>query len=213
MLVSSSRPTASRFRRGLGSATVLCITLLGLSAVPALATGSSPATPAGCEGQTFSQPFTTENDFNYYTLVPGGEFNSASEGWTLSRGAQIVQTTRPNAATGGVLNLPSGARAVSPPVCVTLQYPTARIWVRNVRGSEGVTVAVAYAGTPSATNPKTVGQVHGQQSNWTLSEPFNLQPQTAGSGEGPREVRFVFVAGGLISDFQLSGLWVDPRMR
>jgi len=192
---------------------VLCIALLGLSAAPALAAGSSPATSAGCEGQTFSQPFTAENDFNYYTLVHGGEFNSASEGWTLSRGAQIVQATRPNAATGGVLNLPSGARAVSPTVCVTLQYPTARVWVRSVRGAAAVTVGVAYAGTPTATNPQAVGQLHGQQGSWTLSEPFNLEPQIAGSGEGPREVRFVFVAGGLISDFQLYGLWVDPRMR
>jgi len=166
--------------RYFGCVAGFCLVLLGLSAAPALAAGSPPTTPTSCEGQTFSQPFTAQNDFNYYTLVPGGEFNSASEGWTLSRGAQIVQTTRPNAATGGVLNLPSGSRAVSPPVCVTLQYQTARVWVRNVRGAAAVTVGVAYAGTPTATNPKAVGQVHGQQSSWTLSEPFNLEPQIAG---------------------------------
>jgi hypothetical protein len=202
----SSRPTASRIMRQLGFAAGVSVALLGLSAAPAMAA-------ATCEGQTFSQPFVAWNDYNYYTLVQGGAFNSASEGWELKGGAQVVQTIRPSGATGGVLNLPSGAKAVSPPVCVTLQYPAARVWVRDVKGAEGVSVAVAYAGTPTATNPKTVGQVHGQQSSWTVSEPFNLQPQTAGSGEGPRELRLVFVAGGQTSDFQLYGLYVDPRMR
>ena len=103
--------------------------------------------------------------------------------------------------------------AISPPVCVTLLYPTARVWVRDVKGSEGVTTAVAYPGTKvTVTNPQTVGQVHGQQTSWTLSNPINVQPQIAGSAEGTREARFVFVAGGKTSEFQLSGLYVDPRM-
>ncbi len=206
MFVSSSRPTAFGFKRQLASAAVVCVALLSLSAAPALA-------GAACEGQTFSQPFTAWKDYNYYTLVQGGAFNSASEGWELSHGAQIVQTTRPDGTTGGVLNLPSGAKAVSPPVCVTLQYPTARVWVRNVKGAEGVAVAVTYGGTSTATTPKNVGQVHGQQNSWTSSDPFNLQPQTAGSSEGVRELRLVFLAGGQTSDFQLNNLYVDPRMR
>ena len=213
MLASSSRPTASRFNRGLGCAKVLCIALLGLSAAPALAAGSSPATPAGCEGQTFSQPFTAENDFNYYTLVPGGEFNGASEGWELWGSAGIVPASRPNKAQGGVLNMPSGSVAISPPVCVTPQYPAARVWVRDVKGTEGVTVAVVYVSSRTVTQPQNVGSVHGQQTEWTLSNPINIQPLIAAPNESTREARFVFVAGGRGSQFQLSGLWVDPRMR
>jgi hypothetical protein len=202
----SSRPTASRIVRQLGAAAVACFALLSLSAAPALAA-------ATCEGQTFSQPFAAWSDYNYYTLVQGGAFNSASEGWELKGGAQVIQTVRPNGKTGGVLNLPSGSTAVSPPVCVTLQYPTARVWVRDVKGAEGVAVGVAYAGTPTATTPKNVGQVHGQQNSWTLSDPINLQPQSTGPNEETRQVRFVLVAGGQTSDFQLYGLYVDPRMR
>ena len=205
-MLPSSRTTASRFTRLLGCATGVCFLALGLPAAPALAS-------ATCEGQTFSQPFTAWNDYNYYTLVPGGNFNSSSEGWQLSHGAQIVQTTRPNATTGGVLNLPSGAKAISPYFCVTLAYPDARVFVRNVNGAVGVSVGVAYAGTPTEKSPKNVGQVHGQQNTWTLSDPFNLQPQTAGSNEGPRQVKLVFEAGGKTNDFQLYGLYADPRMR
>jgi hypothetical protein len=207
MLASSSRPTASGLTRRLGFAAGVCFALLGLSAAPALAA-------ATCEGQTFSQPFAAWSDYNYYTLVQGGEFNSASEGWELKGGAQTLQGTRPNRSTAGVLNLPSGSEAVSPPVCVTLQYRTARVWVRNVKGTEGsVAVGVAYAGTPTATSPRYVGQVRAEQNGWTLSDPFGLQPQTAGSSEGTRQVRLVFLAGGQSGDFQLYGLYVDPRMK
>ncbi len=211
MFVSSSRPTASRFASRIACASVVCGGLLGFSAARALAAGV-PAKTAVCEGQIFAQPFGAFKDSNYYTFVPGSDFKGPSQGWELSKGAQIIQTTGP---AGGALDLPSGAVAVSPPVCVTLLYPTARVWVRNVKGGEDVSVGVgvAYANTKTATNPKNVGQVHGQQNSWTLSEPFNVQPQIAGSVEETREVRFVFVAGGRTSDFQLSGLYVDPRMR
>jgi hypothetical protein len=210
-MFASSRPTAFRFSR-LISAVGICSAMLGVSAAPALAGGKQTQAPATCEGQTFTQQFDAYKDSNFYTLVPGGEFNNVSQGWELSNGAQIVETTRPDGTTGGVLNMPSGSVAVSPPVCVTLQYPTARVSVQDVRGSEGVAVAVAYANTKTAEAPKNVGQVHGQQSSWTLSNPFNVQPQTAGHSEETREVRFVFTAQGKTSDFQLSGLYVDPRM-
>jgi len=189
--------------------------MFGLSVAPALAaaSSSSPA-PATCAGQTFSQPFAAFGDSNYYTLVPGGEFNSPSEGWALYNGARIVNTTRPNGSTAGVLDLPSGALAVSPPVCVTPEYPTARVWVRDVRGSEGVATAVAYVGTKfTVTAPQNVGRVLGQQTGWTPSNPINIQPQTGGGAEGTREARFVFLALGRSNETQLYGLWVDPRMR
>lgn len=211
-MFASSRPTAFGFTKQLGCAAGVCVLLLSLSTSSALAAPKTE-TPATCEGQAFSQPFGALGDSNNYTLVPGGEFNGPSQGWELSGGAQVIQTTRPNGTNGGALNLPSGAEAISPPFCVTLQYPTARVSVRDVKGAEGVAVAVAYAGTNTAEKPKSVGQVHGQQTSWTESNPFNVQPQTAGHVEETREVRFVFTAGGKTSDFQLFGLYVDPRMR
>lgn len=143
-----------------------------------------------------------------------GLFNSASEGWELHNGARIINTARPTGSIGGVLDLPSGAVAVSPPVCLTLEYPTARIWVRNVKGAEGVAVGLACEGTShTVASPQNVGQVHGQQTQWTLSNPINVQPQIAGPQEGTRAARFVFTAAGNTSEFQLYGLYVDPRMR
>ena len=199
MFATSSRLTAVRFMQKIGCAAGACLALLALSSTPALAAST-------CEGQTFSQPFATLNDFNYYTLVAGSQFNGPSEGWRLSDGAQIVEAKRPDGSSGGVLDVPEGARAVSPPVCVTLLYPSARVFVRNAEGG-GVRVAVAYASTGVVAR---VAGVRGQTS-WTASEPFSVLPELGGAGEEARYVRFVFT--GRVGDTQLYGLYVDPWMK
>jgi len=206
----SPRP-ALHVRALFGRKAVLCIALplIGLAAAPA---GAFAGEPTGCSAALYSQPFAAFKDFNYYTLVPGGEFRSASEGWELSGGAQIIQTIRPDGSSGGVLDVPGGGLAVSPTIQVTLKMPTARVWVRDVRGGEGVVSSVAYEGTSSWSHPKDVGHVHGQHTSWTLSNPIQVQPQTGGSAEGPRAMRFVFSSAGKSNDTQLYGLWVDPRM-
>lgn len=195
---------------------------------PAVATAVAPAPAAAqvkgapakvsaelavCPGQVFSQPFEALKDSNYYTLVEGSEFNSANEGWELNNGASIVEGTRPDGSSGGVLDLPSGSYAVSPAVCVTLQYPTARAYVEDVQGGGGVIVGVYYAGAKTGPSGQPVGLLNAKQGKgWELSNPFNVKPQLGGSEEGIREVRFIYANLNRGSDFHLSGLYVDPRM-
>jgi hypothetical protein len=185
-------------------------------AVPAasVAPASSAAPSGSCPGQTLTQPFAAWGDLNYYTLAPGGNFvNPLAAGWTLGAGAQLTAATLPNGATATVLELPSHAWAVSAPVCVTLEDQTARVFAHAVRGNEGVTVAVSYAGTPTMNAPRYSGQISGPPSGWAPSEPLDVQPQLGGPGTGAREVRFVFVASGCHSDYELYDLYVDPRMK
>lgn len=160
-----------------------------------------------CVAPTPTQPFLSAGDSNWYTLAPGetpGSFDGA--GWTLSGGASIKAGQN---GTGSVLDLPSGSQAISPPMCVSTDYPTARTMVRDVNGSQGVQVLVAYAGTKTQSQAQNVGQVHGQGSGWTLSNSLNLHP---GSLPGWQLVRFTFVPGGKSSDFQVYDFWVDPHM-
>jgi hypothetical protein len=181
--------------------------------VVATAPAQVSAELAVCPGQTFSQPFTALKDANYYTLVEGSQFNGPEEGWELQNGARVVEGTRPDGSAGGVLDLPTGAYAVSPVVCVTLQYPTARAWVQNVEGGGGVTVGVYYAGAKSGPTGQPVGQLSPKKNaGWELSSPFAVKPQLTGSEEGTREVRFIFANLAKSSDFHVSGLYVDPRM-
>jgi hypothetical protein len=235
--MSLFRPTAHSLgsARRLACAAALCIGLLGLFSGSALADSwhhghwgysgghwdgrgkPAPATVnselAVCPGQTFSQPFAEFGDENFYTEVEDSDFDQGSGDWALRNGARLVGATDPDGSAGQALELPAGAYAISPPVCVTLQYPTARAWVRTVGGGGGVTVSVFYAkakyGLMAADD---VGYL-GSDGGWNLSDPFEVKPELAGEDEGTREVRFVFSNRTWTGVFDLSGLFVDPRMR
>jgi hypothetical protein len=180
------------------------------AAVPAQAAATSVDTSM-CSNPMLTQPFQSIKDSNWYTLMPGetpGSFDGS--GWTLSGGAKVLTTTLPDGSTGSVLDLPSGSQAVSPTVCVTSDYPTARAMVQDVRGAEGVFFYVSYEGTNTWNTPKNTGQVHGSGTAWTAVTPVNLQPfNTAGW----QPVRITLIPGGKTSDFRLYNLYLDPHAR
>ncbi|MBV8432641.1 MAG: hypothetical protein JO244_15865, partial [Solirubrobacterales bacterium] len=112
--------------------------LVTIAVAPAEAATSSVDT-SGCSSPLLSQPFLAWGDSNSYMLVPGqtaDDFNG--QGWQLSGGAKVVTTQLSDGTTNSVLDLPSGSKAVSPVICVSSAYPTARAMVRNVKGAEGV---------------------------------------------------------------------------
>jgi hypothetical protein len=193
-------------RKSLGSLG-LGMLIAALTAIPAQASVNL----SQCTTPEYSQPFLYAGDSNWYTLLPGESAdNFEGGGWELSGGARIVTTTLSDGTTGQVLDLPSGSKAVSPVVCVTSLYPTARGIVRNVNGSEGVFFYVEYEGTNTWEHPKNTGQIHGEHSAWTLVTPVNLQPQNV---LGLQPMRITLVPGGNTSDFEVYDLYVDPRMR
>lgn len=166
---------------------------------------------ASCVNPQLSQPFMSLRDSHWYTMLPGetpGAFTGS--GWILGNGAHAASATLADGSAGSVLDMPSGSYAVSPAMCVTTAYPTARVLVRDIVGAEGVQTFTSYEGTPSWTKPLAAGTVHGTGTSWTTANPFNLHPYNT---PGWQIVRFVFVAGGKTSDFQLSDLWIDPRMK
>jgi hypothetical protein len=194
-------------RRGL---IAVCAAGAAVAAVAPAASASVYDTSA-CANPQESQNFLSWKDPNWYTPIPGQ--NSAGfdgSGWTLGNGAQLVTAPLPDGSTGQVLDLPSGAWAVSPVSCVTTDYPTARTMVRDVKGAEGVGFSVSYAGDDAWTAPKNTGQVHGKATDWTLSAPVNLQPTKT---TGWQAVRVVFVGLGKTSDFQVYDAELDPRMK
>jgi hypothetical protein len=188
----------------------LAISAVAAAAFPGQAAASvdtsmCPANPV------LSQPFLPLGDSNQYTLVPGQSFdNFDGGGWQLNGGATITQTTLADGTTGSVLDLPSGSKAVSPIICVTSSYPTARTMVRDVKGSEGVFFYVSYEGTSTWSTPKNTGQVHGNNTSWTLATPVNMQPYNT---SGWQPVRITLIPGGKASDFQIYNLYVDPHMK
>jgi hypothetical protein len=187
---------------------------LALFATPALAatTVTAPAAAAplqSCASPELFQPFAALKDKRYYTLAPGGDF-AGDGGWQLSGGAQVLETTQPDGSTGGVLDMPSKSQAVSPIMCVSVDYPEARLAVRNVIGGDGVFFYVSYYKGGVWSSPHNTGQFHSGHGAWAVSNPMNLQPTKM---SGWQQVRFVLVAGGNTSRFQVDDFWVDPRIR
>jgi hypothetical protein len=194
---------------------ILATIVAGVVASPALAAGLDESGLAwgdtsACSAPPVSQPFLAAKDKNWYALTPGqsaGGFDGA--GWTLSEGASIQTGSLADGTTGPVLDLPSGSVAISPPMCVSSEYPTARTMVRNAAGGDGVQVFVGYAGTKTEAQPQGSGQVHGSKTAWTTSPAFGIHP---GNKPGWQLVRFTLVGGGRTSDFQVYDFYVDPRM-
>jgi hypothetical protein len=203
-------------RRSLSLSGGLAVLLTGLAVSPALAStkvtlvSTGSVNTSACSDPALSQPFLSAGDSNWYTLAPGQTSdNFSGGGWTLTGGARIIATQLQDANTGSVLDLPSGSTAVSPPMCVDSDYPTARAMIRDVVGSQGVHTYVSYAGTNTAATPEETGRLYGSGTGWTVSDAVKLQP---GNLAGWELVQFTLVPGGLSSEFRIYDFYVDPRM-
>ncbi|HEY1775775.1 MAG TPA: hypothetical protein VGG41_06415 [Solirubrobacteraceae bacterium] len=195
----------ARFRLLLVTTVAACS--LALPAIASAAPSSAqPAPTSACAAPTFFQGFTAFHDNNWYTLTPGetsDNFNGA--GWTLSGGASIVTTTLEDGQTGSVLNLPAGASATSPVMCVTSAYPNAKMIVRDIGTPPGVNLGVAYLAGAAATNANVPGTPNG----WSISPPLNLKPANT---PGWQPVQFTISAGTQHGgSYQVYDFYVDPR--
>lgn len=190
-------------RRATGLA-VLIASVAGGSAQAATPTGvSACSAPA----YSFSQPFAKDN--NWYTLAPGQNVNSFNgDGWTLTGGAKVVATTLADGTTGTVLDLPAGATAVSPPMCVSAAYPMAKAVVRDIVGPPSVRLSVQYTNTKSWQKPIVAGTFAGKPTQWATSQPLDLHP---GNLFGWQQETFTLTGGTNGSDAQVYNFWVDPR--
>ncbi len=174
------------------------------------AKGKTPVDTSWCAQASFSQAFAPFGDFGFYTLIPGQSVNAfLGTGWTLTGGASIVNVTLANGTTGPVLNVPSGSSAISPPMCVSSDYPTGRTMIRDVSGHSGVQFYVSYEGTKTWVKPRTTGRVRGNSTAWTISPRFDLHPYHT---TGWQIVRFRLSAGPHPGDYQLYNIYVDPHM-
>ena len=165
---------------------------------------------SGCSAPALSQPFASWGDQNDYALAPGqtsDHFNG--DGWLLLTGARVVSTTTADGAKGSALELPLGAIAVSPPMCVSSDFPTARAMTSGPRGA-GALVSVLYAYSGLWGNPLATGTLQGSGSAWAPSPVIDIHP---GPADGWQEARFVFVGTSLLDPVKLYNLYVDPHMK
>ena len=171
--------------------------------------GAAPADATACATPLLSTPFTAWNDSNLYTLAPGQSLDSFDgTGWTLLDGATIGTAQLYDGQSGPVLDLPSSALAISPPMCVDSDYPTARTMVRTAGGAQ-VGVGVFYSGAKPKSQFQLSGIMQGSGTGFDLSSPLQVNP---GTKPGWQMVQFIFGSTGTGADGQIYNFFVDPRM-
>ena len=149
-----------------------------LPLVAVIAALAVPAAAQACPDRALEHPFAQWGDDGSYFQVPGGN-----------------------------VELAHGDSATTEPVCVDLDSPTLRFFVRDEGGLLGtLRVDALIDGVPL---PVPVGVVTGLLTGdeWQPSPTFlalaNLLP-------GDQQVAFRFTAGGLGSAFAIGDVWVDP---
>lgn len=191
----------------------LSAVLAGVAAAVFAALGPSQAmaassTPTACATPVVSQAFLGWGDSNYYTPAPGVVTDRFSgSGWVLSGGAKIISTTLADGATGQVLELPPGASATSPVMCVESGEPYARMITRVVgvnAASNATTLYVTQAGSSKLGSGMPVLGKTG----WAESPPDNVDP-----GNATEDVSFTYKSNMTSGDLELYDLFIDPHMR
>jgi hypothetical protein len=124
--------------RGARVSAIAAFVALLVAAFPAFAS-------AGCPEAPLSQPFIGFGDKAYYTLAPGGSFETGGTGWVAQGGLLGLSQRSVTVGEGnesynlvpGAHNLLVGANssAVSPWVCISSEYPTWRFFARQPGGA------------------------------------------------------------------------------
>jgi hypothetical protein len=189
------------------AAVAAALTTLALASPANAASATSGGGP--CTGNT-SQPFLPWGDANLYTLAPDGDMENGS-GWTLSGGAAFVRGSEPFKATGKLgsyaLSLPTGASAVSPPVCLTINHPTFRFFGKAVQGNGASLHADALSESP--TQVVGLGVLRGSAA-WAPMAPLSTGASSLLlNPKGSVQVRLRFTADS--GSWQIDDVFVDPR--
>ncbi len=169
---------------------------------------------AACTKQVIETPFTRWKDTQQYTLVPGGTFEN-QDAWTLEGGAAQVAGNEPfyvhGRNEGSSLLLVPGAAATSKPMCVTMEHPTIRMFVRNLGlRFSFFSLQAVYKDDSGALQTVEFARLAARP-RWSASPaiPYLVNVDVPLSGDGTTAVAFRLV--GLSGVTMIDDVYVDPR--
>jgi hypothetical protein len=184
---------------------------IALFGIPAAAQ-ASPCTPTPT-----TKAFAAFGDNSDYSLIPGGNFESGSSGWSLS--GSWVQFGNESYKVGGgtdskSLAIMAAGRAVSPEFCVGLEHPTFRFFARRTSGTWGVLNVKVRWTDNGVTNETVVGSLSAGGTSWQPSRSFNLaQVLGISSDDQAVQARFVFDPENYGGNWAIDDVYVDPYTR
>src|SRR3954451_10354229 len=130
----ASRKSVMRRRRPFFAVSAVA-GLLAFLAPAAAQAGPLVASATSCDDQQLGQPFLPWIDPASYTLNSGGDFENGAAGWRVAGGASVASGNEADRVGGdsdsSSLSLPAGSSATSSTICVGLEHPDVRFFVRN----------------------------------------------------------------------------------
>ncbi|MBV8259086.1 MAG: hypothetical protein JOZ56_12060 [Actinobacteria bacterium] len=163
-----------------------------------------------------TQVFQPWGDPDFYSLAPGGDTGSTS-GWVVKNVSAASDRDGVSAAAGSLVFTNGDSEAVTSVMCVNLNYPTLRFFLKDVggNGKANLEVTVIYQGLDG--NPHTLSLA--QLSPGSAWQPSPIIPIATAflatlSPSGTTPVSFDFKVHGLQKGetFSIDGIYVDPRM-
>ena len=158
--------------------------------------------------------FALWGDSAMYTLAPQGDL-AVSDGWTLNKQTTVSSGGDPFSNAGQSLLFAKGAEAATPAMCVNLDNPTIRLFVRDVGGNEKshLKVDVLYEDFGGHVKHLTIAKLTaGAEWQPSVILPIYMNMLALASPNGFTAVAFQFKAEGLQKDetLAISSLYVDP---
>jgi hypothetical protein len=161
-----------------------------------------------------SSLFAAWADDASYVLAPQGDL-SATDGWTLNKQATVVSSADPFSGAQQSLQFTKGAEAATPAMCVNLDNPTIRFFIRDLGGNDKsqLKVDVLYEDFGGHVKHLTIAKLRAG-SEWEPSVilPMYMNVLALASPSGVTAVGFLFKAEGLQKGetLSISSLYVDP---
>lgn len=179
-------------------------------AAPAAATaGPLVADAPNCDDQSTSQVFLPWADPAQYVLAPGGAAESGS-GLTLSGGASFSAGNEPwkvhGATDGRSLTLAPGASATTATMCIGIENPTIRFFLRGIGGSVSVDSIVETASGDVVSVPVGVAGSGSWSPTTVMPIAAALLPLLPGD-HTPVQFRFTSTGNAPVS---VDDIYVDP---
>jgi hypothetical protein len=187
--------------------------LAALVACVAAAGSPSKAAAATCNYTQLSQVFKPlDGDANFYTPFQGATFENGASGWSWGNGAKIVAgDSNPLLGATGThsVELPEGATARSPWMCVNSSTPSMRFFVRRVSGTGSLTVrSLVNSGGKTLT---TLSTISSSGTSWQPT-PVVVFPSFLVASDTGINVQFQFTAdAGTV--FRIDDVELDPYLR
>ncbi len=204
--------------RRLLTAGVASLVVAGASAGVAQAAVNQAVPSPACTPAT-TTPFAAFGDQNAYFGIPGGNFESGAPGWTFADGAgpaagNNTAGTDP-AADSTSLSLPAGSSATSPSVCVTVNAPSMRFFVRNTgKPTSLLGVTVLFTLPNGAPASLLVGAMKGSGTWQPGAVVFYLANLLARvSPTGTTNVAFRFAPLDSTGQWRVDDVYIDPIKR